>query len=50
LVFVVFADQFFTSKNIINVLRQVSMLGIVTVAVTFLMISGGIDLSIGGQI
>ncbi|MDR0583567.1 MAG: ABC transporter permease [Treponema sp.] len=48
-VFALFAESFLSSKNIINVLRQISMLGIATVAVTFLMISGGIDLSIGGQ-
>lgn len=50
IIFSMFADSFLTQKNIINVLRQISMLGIATVAVTFMMISGGIDLSIGGQV
>jgi ribose transport system permease protein len=48
--FVIFADSFLSSRNIINVFRQVSMIGIATVGVTFMMISGGIDLSIGGQL
>ena len=49
-IFAVFAESFLTQKNIINVIRQISMLGIATVAVTFMMIGGGIDLSIGGQV
>ncbi|MDR2749814.1 MAG: ABC transporter permease [Clostridiales bacterium] len=43
-------ETFLSSKNVLNVARQVSMLGIATVAVTFLMIGGGVDLSIGGQV
>jgi ribose transport system permease protein len=50
LIFALFADSFLNPNNVINVLRQISMLGIATVAVTFMMISGGIDLSIGGQV
>lgn len=50
LFFSIFANQFLTFANLINVTRQVSMFGIAVVAVTFIMISGGADLSIGGQI
>jgi len=45
--FSILTDRFLTSKNLINVLRQVSMLGIVAVGVSFVMIAGGMDLSIG---
>ncbi len=38
---------FLTSKNIVNVLRQVSINGILAVGMTFVIISGGIDLSLG---
>ena len=48
--FSVFAKNFFSVDNFINILRQVSMLGIAVVGVTFVMISGGADLSVGGQI
>lgn len=43
-------DVFFTSTNIINVLRQVSVVGIVAVGMSFVILTGGIDLSIGGVI
>jgi len=40
-------STFFTANNLMNVLRQSSILGIMTMAVTFLIISGEFDLSIG---
>ena len=40
-------STFFTPNNLMNVLRQSSLLGIMTMAVTFLIISGEFDLSIG---
>ncbi len=40
-------DTFFTSDNIFNIFRQVSIIAIIAVGQTFVMISGGIDLSIG---
>jgi len=40
-------DTFFTSGNLFNILRQVSLVSIVAVGQTFVMISGGIDLSVG---
>lgn len=41
------AQGFFTSENLFNVARQVSMMGIVSVGMTFIIITGGIDLSVG---
>lgn len=43
------APGFLTFKNVINILRQVSMFGIVVVGVSMVMISGGMDLSVGAQ-
>lgn len=40
-------DTFFSSENAFNILRQVSIIAIIAVGQTFVMISGGIDLSIG---
>lgn len=39
--------KFFTMSNIFNVLRQVSIIGIISVGMTFVLLSGGIDLSVG---
>ncbi|HRN54841.1 MAG TPA: ribose ABC transporter permease [Agriterribacter sp.] len=38
---------FFTAQNILIVLRQVSINGILAIGVTFVIIAGGIDLSLG---
>jgi len=46
----IFSPVFLSGRNIINVLQQVSTLGIVSMGMTVLMISGGIDLSIGSTI
>ena len=40
-------EYFFTPLNIINILRQVSMLGLVAVGMTFVILIRGIDLSVG---
>lgn len=53
LLFVVFSlssDTFLSAQNLMNVLRQVSMMGIVAVGISFVLIAGGIDLSVGSQI
>jgi len=42
------SDRFYQPGNIANVLRQISIIAIVGSAVTLVMISGGLDLSIGG--
>ena len=50
LFFSVMTDSFLHEANLMNVLRQVSMLGIAAVGMTFVLLLGGIDLSIGSQI
>jgi ribose/xylose/arabinose/galactoside ABC-type transport system permease subunit len=39
--------QFLTSGNLLNMLRNVSLIGIVAVGMTFLLVAGEIDLSVG---
>ncbi len=41
------SDTFFTVKNGLNVLRQVSINGILAMGMTLIIITGGIDLSVG---
>ena len=41
---------FFTVSNFINIIRQISILGIITIGMSFVLISGGIDLSVGSQL
>jgi len=41
------SDSFLSVRNILNVLRQSSMNGIIAVGMTFVIITGGIDLSVG---
>ncbi len=41
------SETFLTTDNLLNVTRQVAVLGILAGATTLLMVSGGIDLSIG---
>lgn len=45
--FSITSDVFLSFENIMNVLRQVSVVGIVAVGMTFVILTGGIDLSIG---
>lgn len=46
----VLSPYFLTARNIINVLHQVAILLIVTVGMTYVIISGGFDLSIGANV
>ena len=39
--------EFLTPENLLNVLRQNSMLGLVALGMTFVVLTGGIDLSVG---
>jgi ribose/xylose/arabinose/galactoside ABC-type transport system permease subunit len=41
------SDVFLTPLNILNILRQVSILGIVAIGMTFAMIGGSFDLAVG---
>ena len=43
----VMSPVFFTTTNLINVIRQTSIYGIMAVGMTFIILTGGIDLSIG---
>ena len=41
------SPNFLSERNVLNVLRQSSMLGVVTVGMTFVILTAGIDLSVG---
>jgi len=45
-----FSPVFLSVTNIVNIFQQVSVLGIVTIGMALVMISGGIDLSVGSLI
>ena len=48
--FSIFARNFLSAKNIINILRQTAVVGICAVGMTGVILTGGIDLSVGGVI
>ena len=48
IIFSIIAPNFLSVANLINILRQVSIFGIVVIGVTMVMIGGGMDLSVGG--
>ena len=50
LFFSIFAKGFFDFTNIMNVIRQVSIVGIVSVGMMMVILTGGIDLSVGSVI
>ena len=41
------SDKFFTYSNLINMFRQISFNGIIAIGMTFVLITGGVDLSVG---
>jgi ribose/xylose/arabinose/galactoside ABC-type transport system permease subunit len=43
----IFTDTFISSYNITNIFRQAAIIGIIAISSTFVIISGGIDLSVG---
>jgi ribose transport system permease protein len=43
------SEYFFTWQNLLNILRQVSYTGIIALGMTFVIVSGGIDLSVGSM-
>ncbi len=45
--FTVLAPRFFTPLNLLNVLRQVSISGLIAIGMTFVILTAGIDLSVG---
>lgn len=48
--FTILNPVFMSFANWMNIIRQISMMGIVTVGFTFVLIGGGLDLSVGSQI
>lgn len=50
LVFTAGTPTFLTAGNILNVLRQAAPILVVAVAMTFVIVTGGIDLSVGSQV
>ena len=40
-------EYFLQSSNLLNIIRQISITGILSIAMTFVLLTGGIDLSIG---
>lgn len=49
-IFSLASPVFFTVSNILNVVRQVSVNGIIAVGMTLVIVSGGLDLSVGAQV
>ena len=41
---------FLTGQNIINIFKQISATGLLAIGMTFVIISGGVDLSVGSMI
>jgi ribose transport system permease protein len=50
IIFSILSPTFLKLNNAMNIVRQISMLGIVVVGFTFVLIGGGLDLSVGSQI
>lgn len=47
IIFSCLSDRFLMMNNIFNILRQTSIVGIISVGMTFVLLTGGIDLSVG---
>lgn len=43
-------SEFMTYGNVTNVLRQSSMIGLISIGMTFVILTGGIDLSVGAMV
>jgi ribose transport system permease protein len=41
------SPHFLTTRNLLNILQQISIVSVISVGMTFVIISGGIDLSVG---
>ena len=44
---IILSPYFLTKRNIINIMRQISINGLISVGMTLVILSGGIDLSVG---
>lgn len=49
-IFWIINPVFMTTQNVINILKQISIMGIMAVGMTFVLLTGGIDLSMGASI
>jgi inositol transport system permease protein len=47
LAFSLLSEGFFTTRNIFNIIRQISFMGLIAIGVTMVIITGGIDLGSG---
>ena len=50
IIFSILSPAFASLSNAMNIIRQISMMSIVAVGFTFVLIGGGLDLSVGSQI
>lgn len=50
IIFSIASPVFLSAKNLMTLIRQVTVLGIVAIGMTFVAITGGVDLSVGAQI
>lgn len=50
ILFGILTPVFFNPLNILNVIRQVSIIGVIAVGMTFVILLGGIDLSVGSVV
>lgn len=50
LIIAIFNDRFLTVGNILNVLRQTSINSVIAAGMTFIILTGGIDLSVGSTL
>lgn len=46
----ILSDSFLTDRNVLNILSQSAVVGIAAVGATFVIITGGIDLSVGSSV
>ena len=46
----IITDQFFKTNNLLNILRQASINALVSFGMLFVLLTGGIDLSVGATI
>jgi inositol transport system permease protein len=50
LIFSVLQPRFFSGLNLFNVMRQISITGLIALGMTFVILTGGIDLSVGSVV
>jgi len=46
----IFSPNFFTILNFVNILRQISVYGVLSLAISMIILTGGIDLSLGSTV